>query len=262
MRVLFVGDVVGQAAGAWLAERLPRLRDEHRADLVIVNAENMAFDPDRTDGRGNFGMTLAGVESLFSAGADVITSGNHAWDTSPDETAAVHRHPRVLRPLNMPDTYPGKGAVTVVLRGQEITVVNLATPDAIADATPPSAAWDELAPTGTIIVDLHAESMIQKHVIAHGLDGSVAAVLGTHTHEPSLHTTILPGGTGFVPEVGMTGPLGGGQGIPGEVYRRLWKGEGWRISPYLAPGPMTLGAVLLEIEAGLTRAITRLSAER
>lgn len=262
MRVLFVGDVVGQAAGAWLAERLPRLRDEHRADLVIVNAENMAFDPDRADGRGNFGMTLAGVESLFSAGADVITSGNHAWDTSPDETAAVHRHPRVLRPLNMPDTYPGKGAVTVVLRGQEITVVNLATPDAIADATPPSAAWAELEPTGTIIVDLHAESMIQKHVIAHGLDGSVAAVLGTHTHEPSLHTTILPGGTGFVPEVGMTGPLGGGQGIPGEVYRRLWKGEGWHISPYLAPGPMTLGAVLLEIEDGRTRAIIRLSAER
>src|SRR5690606_31866624 len=135
MRVLFVGDVVGQAAGAWLAERLPRLRDEHRADLVVVNAENMAFDPDRADGRGNFGMAVAGAESVFSVGADGLTSGNHAWDTSPDETAAVHRHPRVLRPLNMPDTYPGKGAVTVVLRGQEITVVNLATPDAIADAT-------------------------------------------------------------------------------------------------------------------------------
>jgi metallophosphoesterase (TIGR00282 family) len=261
MRVLFVGDVVGEVAGAWLAERLPRLRDEQQADLVIINAENMAFDPHRADGRGNFGMTLAGVESLFAAGADVITSGNHAWDTSPAETAAVHGHPRVLRPLNMPATYPGKGAVTVELRGQQVTVVNLATPDAIADALPPAEAWAELAPQGTIIVDLHAESMIQKHVIAHGLDGSVAAVLGTHTHEPSLYTRILPGGTAFVPEVGMTGPLGGGQGIPGEVYRRLWTGEGWKVGTELAPGPLTLGAVLLEIEGGLTRAITRLNAD-
>lgn len=259
MRVLFVGDVVGEAAGAWLAGRLPALREDHRVDLIIVNAENMAFDPSRQDGPGDFGMTLAGVERLLAAGADVITSGNHAWDTNPVETAAVHAHPRVLRPLNMPGHYPGKGTVTVDVGDKPVTMVNLATPDAIADALPPSEAWAALNPTGTVIVDLHAESMIQKHIVAHGLDGEVAAVIGTHTHEPSLHAVILPRGTGFVPEVGMTGPLGGGQGIPTEVFRRLWRGEGWRMSPELAPGPLALGAVVLEIEEGKTRSIERVS---
>ena len=259
MRVLFIGDVVGEAAANWLAGRLPRLRDEQGADLVIINAENMAFDAERRDGPGNFGMTVAGVERLFAAGADVITSGNHAWDTSPAETAAVHALPRVLRPVNMPPEWAGTGAVTVEVSGEPVTVVNLATPDAIAEALPPSEAWAKLELVGTVIVDLHAESMIQKHIVAHGLDGQVAAVVGTHTHEPSLRTMILPGGTGFVPEVGMTGPLGGGQGMPGEVYRRLWAGQGWQMSAELAPGPLTLGAVMLTIADGKTVGIERVS---
>jgi metallophosphoesterase (TIGR00282 family) len=258
MRVLFIGDIVGREAASWVGDRLPALRREHAADLVIINAENMSFDPNRPEGHGSFGMTLPDVERLFAAGADVITSGNHAWDTGPAERAAVHGHPRVLRPLNMPPHYPGKGAVTVDVLGEPVTVVNLATPDAIAAALPPSEAWAALAPTGTIIVDLHAESMIQKHVVAHGLDGEVAAVIGTHTHEPSLRTVILPRGTGFVPEVGMTGPLGGGQGIPSEVYRRQWAGQGWKMGSELAPGPLTLGAVLLTVEDGKTVAIERI----
>lgn len=259
MQVLFIGDIVGQDAGSWLAERLPSLRAQHRADLVIANAENIAFDAARSDGGGQFGMTVSLLEPLFEAGVDVITSGNHAWDTNPSETAAVHAHPRVVRPVNLPDGVPGRGAVTIEVKGEPVTVVNLATPDAIAEALPPSAAWAGLDLIGTVIVDLHAESMIQKHIVAHGLDGQVAAVLGTHTHEPSLRTMILPGGTGFVPEVGMTGPLGGGQGMPGEVYRRLWAGEGWRMSAALAPGPLTLGAVVLAIAGGKTVGIERVS---
>lgn len=259
MRVLFIGDIVGREAGAWVADRLPTLRREQAADLVIVNAENMSFDPHRRDGRGAFGMTLPDVERLFAAGADVITSGNHAWDTNPAETAAVHAHPRVLRPVNMPASYPGTGVVTVEAAGEPVTVVNLATPDAIADALPPRQVWGTLDLVGTALVDLHAESMIQKHVIANGLDGQVAAVIGTHTHEPSLRTLILPGGTGFVPEVGMTGPLGGSQGMPGAGYRATWETGAWQILPELAPGPLTLGAVLLVIEEGQTRSITRIS---
>lgn len=257
MRVLFIGDIVGQEAGAWVADRLPALRRVQAVDLVIVNAENMAFDGERRDGPGNFGMTLAGVERLFAAGTDVITSGNHAWDTSPAEIEAVHALPRVLRPVNMPPGYAGTGWVTVEVNGEPVTVVNLATPDAIADVLPPAEVWAGLELSGTIIVDLHAESMIQKHIVAHGLDGQVAAVLGTHTHEPSLRTMILPGGAGFVPEVGMTGPLGGGQGMPGEVYRRLWEGQGWQMSAALAPGPLTLGAVVLTIAGGKTVGIER-----
>ena len=258
MRVLFIGDIVGPAAGAWLVERLPGLRAAHQPDLIIANAENIAFLPGRTNGPGLFGMTLALIEPLLAAGVDVITSGNHAWDTSPAETAVVHAHPRVVRPVNMPAGVPGRGFVTVDVKGEPVTVVNLATPDAIAEALPLAQVWRSLDLPGTIIVDVHAESMIQKHVVAHGLDGAVAAVLGTHTHEPSLNLLLLAGGTGFVPEVGMTGPSGGGQGMPGEIYRALWAGGTWNSLTELAPGEIVLGAVLLEIENGHTTAITRL----
>lgn len=149
----------------------------------------------------------------------------------------MHDQPRVPRPVNMPAHYPGKGIVTVEVAAAPVTVVNLATPDAIADALPPRQAWPALNLAGTVIVDLHAESMIEKHIVANGLDGAVAAVLGTHTHEPSLHTYILPGGTGFVPEVGMTGPLGGGQGMPGAGYRATWEAGAGSPRPNWRPAP-------------------------
>lgn len=261
MRLLFVGDIVGQAAGAWLVERLPELRAAHAPDLIVANAENIAFAGGRTDGPGLFGMTIDLIEPLFAAGVDVITSGNHAWDTNPADTAAVHAHPLVVRPVNMPAGTPGRGYVTIDVRGEPVTVVNLATLDAIADALPPRDVWQTLDLPGTVIVDLHAESIIQKHIVAHGLDGEVAAVLGTHTHEPSLNLPILPRGTGFVPEVGMTGHSGGGQGMPSEIYRSLWNGGGWSGLDELAPGPLVLGAVLvdIDIEHGKTTAITRIA---
>lgn len=258
IRLLFIGDIVGPAAGAWLVERLPELRATWSPDLIVANAENIAFGVARTNGPGLFGMTTELIEPLLDAGVDVITSGNHAWDTDECDTLKIHAHPHVLRPVNMPNGVPGKGSVTIEVAGEPVTIVNLATQDAVATALPPREVWMELDLPGTVIVDLHAESMIQKHVIANGLDGEVAAVLGTHTHEASLFTPILDGGTGFVPEVGMTGHSGGAQGMPGEIFRALWNGAGWNGLTTLAPGPLVLGAVVVDIEAGRTTAIQRI----
>lgn len=258
MRLLFIGDIVGPAAGTWLIERLPVLRSTYRPDVIVANAENIAFGTERTNGPGLFGMTTDLIDPLLDAGVDVITSGNHAWDTDEADTLAVHAHPRVLRPVNMPDDVPGKGSVTIEVLGEPVTVVNLATQDAVATALPPRDVWTTLDLPGTVIVDLHAESVIQKHIIANGLDGEVAAVLGTHTHEASLFTPILQRGTAFVPEVGMTGHSGGAQGMPGDVFRALWNGEGWGGLTTLAPGPLVLGAVVLDIEAGRTTTIQRI----
>lgn len=257
MRLLFIGDIVGPAAGAWLVERLPELRAAYRPDVIVANAENIAFGTERSNGPGLFGMTTALIEPLLDAGVDVITSGNHAWDTDEADTLEIHAHPRVLRPVNMPDDVPGKGSITIDIGGEPVTIVNLATQDAVATALPPRDIWQSLAPRGTVIVDLHAESMIQKHVVANGLDGDVAVVLGTHTHEASLFTPILQRGTGFVPEVGMTGHSGGAQGMPGDVFRSLWNGSGWNGLTELAPGPLVLGAVVVDINNRRTTAIER-----
>jgi calcineurin-like phosphoesterase len=133
MNVLMIGDVVGPEATAWLAGRLPTLRREHAIDLVVVNAENCAVTAS-TPWAG-FGMTRALVDLLLEAGADVITSGNHGWD-GPD-AELVHRHPRVLRPLNMPPETMGRGLTTVEVAGEPVTIVNLASERGMIEAALP-----------------------------------------------------------------------------------------------------------------------------
>jgi len=257
MRVLFVGDVVGPRAVAWLAERLPALRVDHEVDLVIVEAENCGAD--------GASMTLASVQRLLASGADVITGGNHAFDG--EEADAVLSHARVVRPLNVAEGLPGRGTLTVRAGAEELRVVVLA--DALAlDWAPerarmtlePYAAWSMLAPGPTTIIDMHALSVMAKQSLAYALDGQVAAVLGTHTHEPTLALRLLPGGTALVTEVGMTGPDDGPQGMDArgvlERLRGLPAGELSPVRP--AAGEIVLGAILLDIEQGLTRRLLRL----
>lgn len=257
MRALFVGDVVGPRAVAWLAERLPRLRSEHGLDLIVVDAENCGPDAES--------MTVDGVERLLAAGADVITGGNHAFDGT--EVEAVLEHERMVRPLNVADGVPGSGALTVRAGDQEVRVVVLADRLAL-DWAPtfahmtdePYTAWSAL-PTGpTTIVEMHALSVAAKQALAYALDGQVAAVLGTHTHEPTLALRILPGGTALVTDVGMTGSDDGPQGIHSQpVIERLRGLPPAELSPVRpAEGEIVLGAVLLEIEHGLTRSLRRL----
>jgi 2',3'-cyclic-nucleotide 2'-phosphodiesterase len=258
MRALFVGDVVGPRAVLWLAERLPRLRSEQDLDLIVVDAENCGPDAES--------MTVDGVERLLAAGADVITGGNHAFDGA--EVEAVLEHERMVRPLNIADGVPGRGTLTVRAGDQDVRVVVLA--DSLAlDYAPafaqmtvePYVAWGSLPAGPATIVEMHALSVAAKQALAYALDGRVAAVLGTHTHEPTLALRILPGGTALVTDVGMTGSDDGPQGIHArpviERLRGLPAGELSTVRP--ADGPIVLGAVLLEIEHGLTRSLRRLA---
>ena len=217
--MLFVGDVVGPRAVSWLAARLAVLRSENGADLVVVDAENC--------GPNGASMNVAAVEQLLQAGADLITGGNHAFEGP--EVNAVLRHERVLPPLNVPEEVPGRGTLTMRAAGQDVRVVVLA--DAAALDTGPSfahmsvapyAAWAALPRGPTTVIEMHALSVMAKQALAYALDGEVAAVLGTHTHEPTLALHLLPGGTALVTEVGMTGPRDGPQGMhPQAVVERV-----------------------------------------
>jgi calcineurin-like phosphoesterase len=256
MNVLFVGDVVGPAAADWLAGRLPQLRSEFAVDLVIVDAENCAADAGS--------MSVAIVEQLLDAGADVVTGGNHAFDGS--EVDAVLSHERVVRPLNVADTEPGRGALTTTTAsGEAVRVVVLADRAAL-DVAPPNArmtvpayeAYRALPPgPQTTIVEMHALSVGAKQALAYALDGEVAAVLGTHTHEPTLPLRRLPGGTALVTDVGMTGSDDGPQGLDAAAVVRAVRGESGD-PPGPAAGAFVMGAVLLDVADGRTRAIERI----
>jgi calcineurin-like phosphoesterase len=262
MNVLFVGDIVGPEAAGYLAERLPTLRRQHGADLVIANAENCAVTgPSPMNG---FGMSAEAVDLLLESGVDVITGGNHSWD-GPEAEETLSR-PEVLRPHNVPGASPGKGALTVDAAGGRATVLNLLSetarlPDKLApDPTPPHGAYEAWRRSsegsgalGAVIVDFHGDSSWEKASFAAAVDGEVAAVLGTHTHDPTLRCHALPGGTAFVAEVGMTGRLGfTGGGFDPAHFAAALKGEDLgSLPPYeLSTGPMALGAVLVRIEGG------------
>ena len=132
MNVLFVGDMVGPDASPWLASRLPDLKREHAIDLTIVNAENILVNTS-PEGVITSGMSADGVEALFAAGVDVITSGNHAWD-GPDSPRLLE-HPRVIRPMNVPSEWGGRGLLTLQVNDETVTIVNLCDKDAIPEAT-------------------------------------------------------------------------------------------------------------------------------
>lgn len=256
MNVIFVGDVVGPQATEYLVGRLPGLREMHDVDIVIVNAENCAVTG--THFRNGFGMDAQSVDMLVESGVDVITGGNHSWDGP--EADAILEHRRVLRPHNVPADRAGKGVLTCEIGGETVSIVNLASTDAIPEADPLYESWLSVEAPGTIIVDLHAMSTPEKQTFAFAIDGGAAAVMGTHSHEPTLPLHLLPRGTALVTDVGMTGPRGGVCGIEPEQFVAELKGNGARApAPFGLPaGEIMLGAILMRLEGSRTTAIERL----
>ncbi|OLT47576.1 hypothetical protein BJF85_15525 [Saccharomonospora sp. CUA-673] len=268
MTVLAVGDVVGADSAEWLAGRLPALREELGAHFVVVNGENcVVTGPNPMDG---FGMTVEVVDRLLDAGVDVITGGNHSWDGP--EVEGVLAHPKVVRPWNLEEAR-GRGVLTLQNGDRVLTVVNLLSPTA---ALPGMAApqprplwtsWTELAETeelpGAVLIDLHGESPWEKASVATALDGQISALVGTHTHDPTLRGHLLPAGTAYIAELGMTGHLGftGGGFDPMHFAARLRGEDHMRLPAYeLADGPLTLGAVRIEIASdGTATAIERIA---
>jgi 2',3'-cyclic-nucleotide 2'-phosphodiesterase len=198
MRVLFIGDVVGGAGRRGLRDAMPALRERHAPDLIVVNGENSA---------GGVGITERTANDLFAAGTGVITTGNHVYRHR-EAYDFLERERLVIRPANYPQGNPGRGYTVVEAGGMRVGVVNLSGAIGLTVARSPFDAVDgilDLIEADAVIVDFHAEVTSEKVAMGWHLDGRVAAVLGTHTHVPTADGRVLPGGTAFVSDVGMTG---------------------------------------------------------
>ena len=255
MRILYVGDVVGRSGREVLLARLARLRQRLRLDAIVVNGENAA---------GGYGITAAICQDFFAAGADLITTGNHVFDQR-ELIGHIGNEPRLIRPLNMMPGTPGRGVGEVRLAdGRRLVVIQIIGRLFMASYDDPFRALDETlvkTPLGisaqAIMVDIHAEATSEKMAIAHTADGRVSMVAGTHTHIPTADAQILPGGTAYISDVGMTGDYDSVIGMDKDNAIRRFRSNvpGPRLTPTL--GEATLCAVLLETDdqTGLARTI-------
>src|SRR5499425_487025 len=255
MRILFVGDIVGRSGRAAALERLPMLIAQWRLDFVAVNGENAA---------GGFGITETIYQELVDAGADAITGGNHSWDQK-EALVFIERAPKLLRPINYPAGTPGRGAALIEAKnGARVLIVNAMGRIFMDPLDDPFAAVErELAAcplkqtADAIIIDIHGEATSEKQAMGHFCDGRASLVVGTHTHVPTADHQILPRGTAFISDVGMSGDydtiIGMEKGEPlARFVRRISTA---RFEP--AIGAATLCALAVETDdvSGLARRI-------
>lgn len=247
MKVLCVGDVVGEPGRRVFKSEVPRLRAGGEVQVVVVNAENAA---------GGRGCTAAIADELYAAGADAITLGDHTWDQK--ETAAwISADKRVARPANYPAPCPGRGWALVQTPVGRLAVASALGRVFMNPADDPFAALDALL-SGPIprdvpvVVDIHAEATSEKIALGRHLDGRVAAVFGTHTHVQTADAAILPGGTGYVTDVGMTGPV---ESVIGReisaVERKFMTGMPQKFE--IAKGPAALCGAIFDIDPATRR---------
>ena len=253
MNILFIGDIFGSPGRRIVADHVEDIVRNNSIDLTIANAENSA---------GGFGVTPAIAEGLFELGVDVLTTGNHVWDKR-EIFDYLDRQPRLLRPANYPEG-PGQGAIAIRARnGVECAVLNLQgrtfmtpidcpfrTANRILDALDPS--------IKVRFVDFHAEVTSEKVAMGWHLDGRVSAVIGTHTHIPTADTRILPGGTAFQTDCGMTGPYGSVIGVETETILQKFL-TGLPVRMEAAKHSPELHAVIVDVDeaTGKARAVRR-----
>lgn len=231
MRILFLGDVVGRTGRDTLVAKLPGLKRDLRAELVIVNGENASH---------GFGLAPDMARAFFAAGADVITLGNHAWDRK-EILPYIAETPRLIRPINFPPGTPGAGTTTVDLPDGRRAVVIQAQGRLFMEplddpfrTTAQELARHKLgASVAAIVLDIHAEASSEKMAFAHSFDGQVSLVVGTHTHIPSADHQILPGGTAFQSDAGMCGDYDSVIGMQKDTATiRFWRRmPGERLAP-------------------------------
>lgn len=204
MRVLFIGDVVGSMGREMITEYLPRLKKKFRPQVTIVNGENAAA------GRG---ITEKIYKKFLQDGVDVVTMGNHTWDNR-DIFEFIDQAKKMVRPANFPEGTPGQGIVFVKVNQLELAVINMQARSFMVDLDDPFRKMNELIEearkrTPIIFVDFHGETTSEKQAMGWFLDGKVSAVVGTHTHVQTNDARILPQGTAYLTDVGMTGPYDG-----------------------------------------------------
>jgi metallophosphoesterase (TIGR00282 family) len=209
-RILFVGDVVGGLGRATLLDCLPVLRERYAPTFVVVNGENAA---------GGLGITPKNADQMFAAGADAITLGNHTYHRREIYPYLESNKP-IVRPANFLRSQPGRGTCVVERDGVRLGVIslsgNLYLRAGRSAFTEIEVALGELGEVDHVLVDVHAEATSEKVAMGWHLDGRVSAVVGTHTHVPTADARVLPGGTAYITDVGMTGPRGGVIGVKRE----------------------------------------------
>lgn len=251
MKILYIGDIMGEPGRRAVGRMVPRVVSQRQVDVVIGNGENVA---------GGFGITPELAEELFEMGLSVITTGNHAWDKK-EILDYFPREPRLLRPANYPAGVPGNGSYVVETPGGEkLGVLQLMGRAYMPTLDCPfQVAKREVArlkrETAAVLVDMHAEATSEKMAMGHYLDGDVIAVVGTHTHVQTADEQILPKGTAYLTDIGMTGPLHGVIGVKKELaIEKFLTGMPKRFE--VASGPTVFCAALIEVDAQLGKAIS------
>jgi len=256
MRVLFIGDIVGAPGRQIVQDRLADIVEQRQIDLVIANGENAA---------SGFGITPRLADELLGMGIEVLTGGNHSWDRKEILEYLPHQ-PRLLRPANFPEGAPGSGTyVGVAKNGVKFAVLNLQGRVFMTPIDDPFRRADaELAKlpadVGFVLVDLHAETTSERVAMGWYLDGRVTALVGTHTHVATADEQVLPQGTGYITDVGMTGPHGGVIGMDKEgIIKKFLDGLPARFE--VASGEVQMNCVVIETEdAGERNSAGRLRA--
>jgi metallophosphoesterase (TIGR00282 family) len=249
VKILFIGDVVGEPGRRAVRQLVPMLRERHSLDVVIANGENSA---------GGNGITPPMAQDLFKSGVDIITSGDHLWDQK-EVLELLTNEPRFVRPLNHPPGTPGQGSTVLRLDGKPpVAVVNVQGRTFMPPMENPFLAMQAEVErlrqiTPIIFVDIHAEATSEKIAMGRMLDGSVSAVIGTHTHVQTADEQIFPGGTAFLCDAGCTGPQEGCLGREIEpVIKRFLTGMPQKFE--VAKRNVVLHGALIEVDAVTGRA--------
>ena len=243
IRLMMIGDVVGRPGRRAVIENIPGLIRDERIDLTIANGENAA---------GGNGITREVAGELFSAGVEVITMGNHVWNKK-EIYNLIAREDRIIRPCNYPPGAPGAGYGRYETKsGIKVGVINLSGRVFMPDLDCPFRKADEVMPvlrdwSNIILLDFHAEATSEKIAMAYHLEGKVSAVCGTHTHVQTADERVLPGGTAYITDVGMTGPLDSVIGVKKEAVLEKFITQMPRKFE-VAPGPYQFNAVIIDID--------------
>lgn len=255
MRILMIGDIFGRAGRKIVRDLVPEIVDEHQVDLVIANGENAS---------GGKGITESVADELYASGVDILTMGNHVWDKK-DVLDFIDYDERILRPANYPAGTPGKGSLVVAVgKEAKVGVINLSGRVFLSPLDCPFRAADQLlrelkAVTPIIIVDFHAEATSEKVAFGWFLNGRVSAVIGTHTHVQTADERILPGGTAYITDVGMTGPRDSVLGVKTELVISKFITQ-MPVHFEAARGMAQFNGVLIDVDqqTGRAQSITRL----
>ncbi len=261
-KILFFGDIMGKPGRQALAQVLPSLREQHQPDLVIANVENLAHGK---------GVTPGTIAELSALGIDVFTSGNHVFDKGDMSTECFGKYDNLIRPYNYDDSWPGRGFFRIAKNNQHYLIINLGgrvffEKQFRGEISNPFFALDQVLQNETqkddiILVDFHAEATSEKVAMGWYADGRIAAMLGTHTHVPTADARILPKGTAYITDVGMTGALNSVIGVKTENSLNMFLDKDrFRLDPE-EEGPAMLNAVVIDIDSGKAQTIEKLYQE-